>query len=72
MQVVHEEIDTANGNVDESLKATRQLPKPSKPREAAGTKPKVSVLLLPEDDGDGMLENLVLDAIGEDEITNCA
>lgn len=71
LETVQDEIDEANNAIDESLKTTRKLPRPRKPRETEGTKPKVSVLLLPDDHRDGMLENLVLDAIGEDNITNC-
>ena len=71
LETVQDEIDDANDAISENLKRTRELPTPARPREAAGTKPKVSVLLLPDDDRDGMLENLVLDAIGEDKITNC-
>lgn len=71
LETVRDEIDSANDAIDENLKRRRELSKPVRPREAAGTKPKVSVLLLPDDDRDGMLENLVLDAIGEDKITNC-
>ena len=72
LETVLEEIDEANDKIDATLKTTRQLPRPEKPRVPEGIKPKVSVLLLPNDDCDGMLENLVLDAIGEDEITKCA
>ena len=71
LETVQGEIDSANNGIDENLKRTRELPTPARPREAAGTKPKVSVLLLPNDNRDGMLENLVLDAIGEDRIKNC-
>ena len=71
IQVLHDEIDAANHEVSGNFRESRKLPKPSKPRVPVGTKPKVSVLLLPDDDRDGMLENLVLDAIGEDEITKC-
>lgn len=71
LQVLHDEIDAANQAILGDFQGRRQLPKPSKPREAAGTKPKVSVLLLPDDDRDGMIENLVLKAIGKDDITGC-
>lgn len=72
LEAVCDEIDKANDMVTTNLRNSRMLPKPAKPREAAGTKPKVSVLLLPGDDKDGMLESLVLEAIGEDEITKWA
>ena len=72
LETVLEEIDGANDKVDKQLKSRRQLPRPENPRVPVGTKPKVSVLLLPTDERDGMLENLVLDAIGVDEITKCA
>ena len=71
LETVRDEIDNANAEVSPFLRKSRNLPKPSKPREVVGTKPKVSVLLLPDDNRDGMLENLVLDAIGEDDITKC-
>lgn len=71
LETVRDEIDSANDAIDDNLQRSRELPKPARPREAAGTKPKVSVLLLPDDNRDGMLENLVLDAIGEDNITYC-
>ena len=72
LETVRDEVDKANAKVSPILRKSRNLPKPSKPREVAGTKTKVSVLLLPDDNRDGMIENLVLDAIGEDEITKCA
>ena len=71
LSAVQEEVDKANDGVNENLKLRRQLPRPAKPRVPVGKKPKVSVLLLPTDDRDGMLENLVLDAIGENDITKC-
>lgn len=71
LEIIQEEIDKANEGVDENIKKSRQLPKPSYPQEAAGTKPKISVLLLPDTQNDGMLESLVLEAIGNNRITNC-
>ncbi len=71
LETVQEEIDGANDKVDKQLKARRQLPRPENPKVPVGTKPKVSVLLLPNDERDGMLEDLVLEAIGKDYITDC-
>ena len=71
IQVLHDEIDSANHEVEGNFQVSRQLVKPQKPRVPAGTRPKVSALLLPDDERDGMLENLVLEAIGEDEVTKC-
>lgn len=71
LEIVQDDIDTANNGIDEIIKLRRQLPRPLKPRVPAGTKPRLSVLLLPSDEEDGMLENLVLKAIGNDDITAC-
>ncbi|MDE2951358.1 MAG: hypothetical protein OXT68_11385 [Chloroflexota bacterium] len=71
LRVVQDEIDSANVSINEIVKSRRQLPRPENPRVPAGTKPKVSVLLLPNDERDGMLEDLVLEAIGKNDITNC-
>ena len=71
LETVQDEIVSANEGIDDNLKKTRELPQPVRARVAAGSRPKVSVLLLPGDNRDGMLENLVLDAIGKNEITKC-
>ena len=71
LETIQDEIISANEGINDNLQKTRELPKPVRARVAAGTRPKVSVLLLPDDNRDGMLENLVLDAIGKNEITEC-
>lgn len=48
----------------------QQLPIPQSPIQPAGESPKVSVLILPTD-AEGMLEDLVLDALKEDTVMRC-
>ncbi len=65
-----EALDKANNEVKNSG-PPRQLPRPEQPRQPIGLKPAVSILLLPDDDEDGMLEDLVLKAIGRNNIMDC-
>lgn len=69
-EVVLEELDKANDEV-KNRGPLRQLPRPKHPREPIGENPTVSVLLLPSDKEDGMLESLVLKAIGQNDIMDC-
>lgn len=69
-EVVLEELDRANDEV-RNYSPLRQLPRPEHPREPIGENPAVSVLLLPSDEEDGMLESLVLKAIGQNDIMDC-
>ncbi len=69
-EVVLEEIDLANQEV-KNHGPPRELPRPEQPRQPFGKKPAVSVLLLPTDDEDGMLESLVLKAIGQNDVMDC-
>ncbi|MCY4071075.1 MAG: hypothetical protein OXG60_07235 [Chloroflexi bacterium] len=50
---------------------TRKLPYPKYPRQLSIGYPQVAVLLLPSDDREGMLEDLVLDMVSEDPIMAC-
>ena len=69
-EVVLEEIVRANQEVKESG-PLRELPIPEQPRQPIGNRPSISVLLLPADEEDGMLESLVLKAIGQNDIMDC-
>ncbi len=69
-QIILEEIARANQEVKDSG-PLRELPTPEQPRRPIGDGPAISVLLLPADDEDGMLETLVLRAIGQNDIMDC-
>ena len=64
-QSVRTAIKNANAN------SPRQLPVPKTVIEPSEGSPKVSVLILPSEERDGMLEDLVLDALNNDPITPC-
>lgn len=64
-QSVQTAIKNANAN------SPRQLPVPRTVIEPSEGSPKVSVLILPSEKRDGMLEDLVLDALNDDPITPC-
>lgn len=64
-QSVRTAIKNANAN------SPRQLPVPETVIEPSEGSPKVSVLILPSEKRDGMLEDLVLDALNDDPITPC-
>ena len=64
-QSVRTAIKNANAN------SPRQLPVPKTVIEPSEGSPKVSVLILPSEKRDGMLEDLVLDALNDDPITPC-
>ena len=49
----------------------RKLPFPTRPRQQSEGNPKVSVLLLPSDENEGMLEDLVLEMVCTDPIISC-
>ena len=67
-----EAIDKANESFTPSdPRHVRQLPKPKQPRQPAGIKPKLSVLLLPSDDSDGAVEDLVPSALPQDKVMDC-
>ncbi len=69
---VIEAIDTANENFTENNPLiSRELPKPNAPREKTVDCPRVSVLLLPSDNQDGAVENLVFSALPKDGILDC-
>ena len=65
LQSVRTAIKNANAN------SLRQLPVPETVIEPSEGSPKVSVLILPSEKRDGMLEDLVLDALNDDLITPC-
>ncbi len=48
-----------------------QMDIPQNPREPTAGTPKISVLLLPSDDDDGAVEDLIFAAIGQDQIMDC-
>ena len=69
---VIEAIDVANNNFTENNPLiSRALDKPQVPREKTKNTPRVSVLLLPSDDEDGAIEDLVFSALPKDSILNC-
>lgn len=64
-QSVRTALKNANAN------SPRQLPVPETVIEPSEGTPRVSVLILPSEERDGMLEDLVLDALKEDTIMSC-
>ncbi len=64
-QSVRTAIKNANAN------SPRLLPVPKNVIEPSEGSPKVSALILPSEKRDGMLEDLVLDALNDDPITLC-
>lgn len=69
---VIEAIDVANSNFTENNREiSRQLTKPSGPRVKTDECPSISVLLLPADNRDGAVEDLVFDALPKDSILDC-
>ena len=69
---VIEAIDKANDNYTENNpKISRELVKPNAPREKTVDCPRVSVLLLPSDNKDGAVEDLVFSALPKDGILDC-
>lgn len=65
-------IDTANnGFVENNPNLSRRLSKPQQARKVTSDIPYVSMLLLPSDNDDGMIENLILKAVGKDNIMDC-
>lgn len=48
-----------------------ELPVPSQPGEIVGNNPRLSVLILPDDQNPGMLEDLCLNAIRADPVLQC-
>ena len=65
LQSVRDALKKANAN------SPRLLPVPKNVIEPSEGSPKVSVLILPSEKRDGMLEDLVLDALNDDPITPC-
>lgn len=69
---VIEAIDVANQNfIENNPQISRELAKPQAPRVKTTGKPRVSILLLPSDDDDGAVEDLVFSALPEDSILDC-
>jgi len=67
-----EAIDVANQNfIENNPQISRQLAKPRAPRAKSSKHPRVSVLLLPSDDDDGAVEDLVFSALPKDSILDC-
>lgn len=64
-QSVRTALKNANAN------SPRQLPVPETVIEPSEGTPRVSVLILPSEERDGMLEDLVLDALKEDTVMSC-
>ena len=67
LRSVRNALKKANANAN----SLRQLPVPKTVIEPSKGSPKVSVLILPSEKRDGMLEDLVLDALNDDPITPC-
>ncbi len=69
---VIEAIDVANKNfIENNPRISRELAKPRMPRIKTAGRPCVSVLLLPSDDNDGAVEDLVFSALPNDRILDC-
>ena len=69
---VIESIDVANENYTENNPSiSRELPKPHEPRVKTANSPRVSVLLLPSDEADGAIEDLVFAALPKDKVMDC-
>ena len=67
-----EAIDIANDNFIENNPAiSRRLDRPPAPRATTAGRPRLSVLLLPSDDDDGAVEDLVFSALPKDSILDC-
>ncbi len=65
-------IDIANDNFTENNpEISRELARPRAPRVTTAKCPRVSVLLLPSDDGDGAVEDLVFSALPKDSVLEC-
>ena len=71
-ETVIEAIDDANANLTvNNPEISRELAKPTAPRVKTPERPRISVLLLPSDDGDGAIEDLVFAALPEDSVLAC-
>ena len=70
LENVAKHISFANSEATASG-VSAQLDIPLRPREPTAGIPKVSVLLLPSDDADGAVEDLIFKAIGQDQIMDC-
>ena len=69
---VIEAIDIANANYTENNPLlSRELAKPPAPRVKTAECPRISVLLLPSDEDDGAVENLVYSALPKDSLLDC-
>ena len=69
---VIEAIDIANQNfIENNPQISRRLDEPQAPRAKTGGRPCMSVLLLPSDDDDGAVEDLVFSALPKDSILDC-
>ena len=67
-----EAIDVANNNfIKNNPQISRELAIPRAPRDKTATNPRISVLLLPSDDEDGAVEDLVFAALPNDSVMNC-
>ena len=55
----------------QSALTAAQLPVPSAPNQPAGDNPQVSVFILPDNRGPGMLETLCLAAVADDPVMSC-
>ncbi len=69
---VIEAIDVANDSyIENNPMISRELEKPRAPREKTTVYPRVSVLPLPSDEGDGAIEDLVFAALPKDSVLDC-
>ncbi len=70
-EIVLDYIVEANTGTVEVIAESRLLPVPKRPRQLIGEKPKLSVFLLPSDDLDGSVEDLIFKAVRQDNVMDC-
>jgi hypothetical protein len=58
-------------NANKENSDVKQYPVPSKPSEPFGIDLRLSILILPDANSEGMLESLIIKALGEDKIMTC-
>ena len=65
-------LSSVRSSIDRVNRETgRELARPETHMEPAGESPKVSTIILPDEGVDGMLEDLVLNALSEDSVSSC-
>jgi hypothetical protein len=66
----NDNLSAAFQSVHDALQAVN-LPAPGRPLVPTGDSPQVTVMILPEEDAPGMLEDLCLKSVGQDSATPC-